>query len=241
MTNAFIVLGLVMCWRTKNEIKCEIWIWKMQKEVSDSVIMCSLGLAWQSALRQRLRRRLSRFFRAKTRESTLVPHPNTRRTSERSYTSRSSTDNTLLPVFPPLIQSWLRLQSQPDQMLKAKRTCSPHQLCSAADSAGRDPAHTRRQQDRLWSKTRGNAPKTWPVSRCTSLTPLEWSKSPIFRMLQRNIFCVLKRPIAAVLHHVMWNLSRLTLGLWFKSSLTATATSSVPVWGHRCCPSALTN
>lgn len=78
----------------------------MQKEVSDSVTMCSLDSAWQSALRQRLRRRSSRFFSAKTRESTSVPHPNIRRTSECTYMSRywgdSSSHNPLLPVFPPL-------------------------------------------------------------------------------------------------------------------------------------------
>lgn len=76
----------------------------MQKEVSDSVTMCSLDLAWQSALRQRLRRRLSRFFRAKTWESTSVPHPDIRWTSECTYMTRYwgdlSSDNTLLPGFP---------------------------------------------------------------------------------------------------------------------------------------------
>lgn len=76
----------------------------MQKEVSDSVTMCSLDLAWQSALRQRLRRRWSRFFRAKTWESTSVPHPDIRWTSECTYMTRYwgdlSSDNTLLPGFP---------------------------------------------------------------------------------------------------------------------------------------------
>lgn len=139
----------------------------MQKEVSDSVTMCSLDLAWQSALRQRLKRRLNRFFRAKTWERTSVPHPNIRRTSECTYMTRywgdSSSNKTLLPVVPPLTKSSLCVSAviTRPQILKAKgwlflqkKTCSPYlrlcpvnapQLCSA-DSAGRDPARTHRQQ-----------------------------------------------------------------------------------------------
>lgn len=149
----------------------------MQKEVSDSVTMCSLDSAWQSALRQRLRRRSSRFFRAKTRESTSVPHPNVRRTSECAYTSRywgdSSSHNPLLPVFPPLTQAPPRLQSHAGQMLKAKGwvflqgklfSASPTRCCPSAlfcCRLGWHPAcsHTR-QQHHIWSKTRGDTPKT---------------------------------------------------------------------------------
>lgn len=54
---------------------------KLQKEVCDTVrSLCSLDLAWQSALRQRLGRGKSRFFRAKTWESTSVTWLKIRRT-----------------------------------------------------------------------------------------------------------------------------------------------------------------
>lgn len=187
MTNAFIALGLVMCW-TKNEIKCQIWMWEMQKEVSDSVTMCSLDLAWQSALRQRLRRRSSRFFRAKTRESTSVPHPNIRRTSECTYTSRywgdSSSHNPLLPVFPPLTQASPLLQTRCWRQRGdcfCRRSCSPHlhpadapQHCSAADSAGTQPAHTRANNIKSGSRHEGTLLKPRNhVSRSSSLTQPE--------------------------------------------------------------------
>lgn len=163
----------------------------MQKEVSDSVTMCSLDSAWQSALRQRLRRRSSRFFRAKTRESTSLPHPNIRRTS--NAPTRAVTGGIHHPIIPCCLFSRLWHKHRPGCSRKqtrcwrqragcfCRRSCSPHlrpadapQLCSAADSAGTQPAHTRANNIKSGPRHEGTLLKHGKhVSRSSSLTQPE--------------------------------------------------------------------
>lgn len=146
----------------------------MQKEVSDSGTMCSLDSAWQSALRQRLRRKDQAGSSEQKQEKAHQSHILISREPPNAPT-RAVTGGIHHPIIPCCLFSHLSHKHRPGCRpdVEGKRvTVSAGEavlhmsvplmpLSSVLLQTQLAPAcsHTR-QQYQIWSKTRGDTPKT---------------------------------------------------------------------------------